>query len=106
MSGVTLYLGDQVTILNENVNFNEANALVKTPTAGLHAANKSYVDAADQILRDLIVSQSASSSQAYTQLMALITALQNENDDLATQVDNLYLYFFDQHRDGPPPSRE
>lgn len=105
MSGVTLYLGDQVTILNSDVNFNDANAFVKTPTAELHAANKSYVDAADEILRNLIVSQSAASMQAYADLMALITALQTDNNALSTQVDNLYLYFFDQHRDGPAPSR-
>lgn len=105
MSGVTLYLGDQLTILNSDVSFNSANVFVQAPTVGLHVANKNYVDMADQLLRDLITNQSAESVAAYAQLMSLITTLQAENTDLSTQVDNLYLYFFDQHRDGPVPSR-
>jgi hypothetical protein len=106
MSGITLYLGDEVTVLNSDFNFNNANEFVKTPTANLHVANKSYVDAKAQILHDLIDSQSATSSQAYTDLLALITQLQADNTALETQVDNLYQYFFNQPRDGPVPSRE
>lgn len=105
MSGVTLYLGDEVTVLNSDVNFNNANAFVKTPTENLHVANKSYVDTADEILRQLIISQATSSSQAYTDLLALITQLQADNTALETQVDNLYQYFFDQSRSGPVPTR-
>jgi hypothetical protein len=105
MSGITLYLGDEVTVLNSDFNFNNANVTVKTPTENLHVANKSYVDIADEILRQLIVSQSAASVQAYADLLALITQLQQDNTALSTQVDNLYLYFFNQHRDGPVPSR-
>ena len=105
MSGITLYLGDEVTVLNSNFNFNNANAFVKAPTENLHVANKSYVDIADELLRQLIISQAAASSQAYSDLLALITQLQSDNTALETQVDNLYLYFFDQSRDGPVPSR-
>jgi len=105
MSGVTLYLGDEVTVLNSNFNFNNANAFVKAPTVNLQVANKSYVDAADQMLRDLIISQATTSSQAYTNLLAMITQLQADNSALETQVDNLYQYFFDHSRDGPVPSR-
>jgi hypothetical protein len=106
MSGITLYLGDEVTVLNSNFNFNNANAFVKAPTENLHVANKSYVDTADQMLRDLIISQATTSSQAYTNLLAMITQLQADNTALETQVDNLYQYFFNQPRDGPVPSRE
>lgn len=105
MSGITLYLGDEVTVLNSNFNFNNANAFVKAPTENLQVANKSYVDIADELLRQLIISQAAASSQAYSDLLALITQLQSDNTALETQVDNLYLYFFDQSRDGPVPSR-
>ena len=105
MSGITLYLGDEVTVLNSDFNFNNANAFVKAPTANLHVANKSYVDAADQMLRDLIISQATTSSQAYTNLLAMITQLQADNAVLETQVDNLYQYFFDQSRNAPAPSR-
>jgi len=105
MSGITLYLGDELTILNSDISFNNANVFVKTPTADSHIANKSYVDQADEILRQLIISQSATSSQAYTDLMALITQLQNDNTALSTQVDNLYLYFFDINRTGTIPPR-
>ena len=106
MSGVTLYLGDEVTVLNANVNFNNANAFVKTPTVNLQVANKSYVDIADELLRQLIISQATTSSQAYTNLLAMINQLQADNTALETQVDNLYQYFFNQPRSGPVPSRE
>lgn len=105
MSGITLYLGDEVTILNSDVSFNNANVFVKAPTENLHVANKNYVDAAHEILRQLIISQAADSVQAYNDLLDMITQLQNENTTLSNQVDNLYLYFFDHHRDGPVPSR-
>jgi hypothetical protein len=105
MSGITLYLGDEVTVLNSDVNFNNANTFVKTPTENLHVTNKSYVDAADEALRQLIVSQAADSVQAYAELLAIITQLQADNTALETQVNNLYIYFFDQSRDGPVPSR-
>ena len=106
MSGVTLYLGDEVTVLNSNFNFNNANAFVKTPTVNLQVANKSYVDTADELLRQLIISQATTSSQAYTNLLAMITQLQADNTELETQVNNLYQYFFNQPRNGPVPSRE
>jgi len=106
MSGVTLYLGDEVTVLNSNFNFNNANAFVKAPTENTHVANKSYVDAADELLRQLIISQGADSAQAYADLLAMITQLQSDNTELETQVDNLYQYFFNQPRSGPAPSRE
>ena len=106
MSGVTLYLGDEITVLNSNVNFNNANAFVKTPTVNLQVANKSYVDVADEMLRQLIISQATTSSQAYTNLLAMITQLQADNTALETQVDNLYQYFFNQPRNGAVPSRE
>ena len=105
MSGITLYLGDEVTVLNSNFNFNNANAFVKAPTENLQVANKSYVDTADETLRQLIISQATTSSQAYTGLLAVITQLQADNAALETQVDNLYQYFFDQSRSGPVPSR-
>jgi hypothetical protein len=105
MSGITLYLGDEITVLNSEINFNNANAFVKAPTENTHVANKSYVDAADEVLRQLIISQSTTSSQAYTDLLAMITQLQADNTALETQVDNLYQYFFDQPRDGPVPTR-
>ena len=105
MSGITLYLGDEITVLNSNINFNNANAFVKAPTENLHVANKSYVDTADELLRQLIISQATTSSQAYTDLLAMITQLQADNTALETQVDNLYQYFFDQSRDGPVPTR-
>jgi hypothetical protein len=105
MSGITLYLGDEVTVLNSDFNFNNANAFVKTPTENLHVTNKSYVDTADDALRQLIVSQAADSVQAYADLLAMITQLQADNTALETQVNNLYLYFFNQSRDGPVPSR-
>ena len=55
----SLYLGNELTINNSDILFNNANVTVKAPVSDLNAANKIYVDTADQVLDAKITSEAA-----------------------------------------------
>jgi hypothetical protein len=55
----SLYLGKELIVSNSDVLFNNANVTVKAPISDLNAANKLYVDTADQVLDAKIVSEAA-----------------------------------------------
>ena len=54
-----LYLGKELIVSNSDILFNNANVTVKAPITDLNAANKIYVDTADQVLDAKIVSEAA-----------------------------------------------
>lgn len=95
---ITLYLGNELTIHGTDISFNNADVFVKQPTTDYQIANKKYVDDAKQLLSQIIADQSAVNTSAYNDLLQLI-------DDLSTQVDNLYMYFFNEHRGDIVPTR-
>lgn len=95
---ITLYLGNELTIRGTDVSFNNASVFVKDPTTDYQIANKKYVDQATTLLSQIIANQASVNTTAYNQLLQLI-------DDLSTQVDNLYMYFFNEHRGDIVPTR-
>lgn len=54
-----LYLGKELIVHESDILFNNANVTVKAPVTDLNAANKIYVDTADQVLDAKIVSEAA-----------------------------------------------
>lgn len=102
---ITLYLGDNLTITGQNVEFNDATVSVKAPVSGLNVVNKDYVDTASSNVNALISEETANRIAEQTALQALIDTLQTENTELETQMNNIYQYFFNQDRDGPAPTR-
>ena len=86
-----LYLGDDLIITGSNVEFNNASVSVKAPTIGVHVTNKTYVDG-------IVQAESASREAERAAMQALI-------DTLEAQMDAVYQYFFNQARNGPPPTR-
>lgn len=94
----TLYLGDKVIVHNLDVNFYDANVFVKDPTAGLHIANKEYVDAVVDATNTLILSNVSTDTVSTSEYNNLIAERQLVQSDLATQINNLYQYFFNASR--------
>jgi hypothetical protein len=103
---ITLYLGDDLTITGQNVEFNDATVSVKAPVSGLNVVNKAYVDSVNSNVNNLISEETANRIAGQSSLQAMIDSLQSDNTALETQMNNLYQYFFNQPRDGPPPTRE
>ena len=101
----TLHLGDIVKIKETDVSFNSANVFVKAPTVALHVANKQYVDMADEEIHELILESATTDTTSTTEYYDLLEQRQTVQSNLATQVENLYQYFFNQSRDGPVPDR-
>lgn len=102
---VTLYLGDDLTITGQAVEFNNATVSVKAPVSAFNVANKNYVDGVNSNLNNLITAETANRISEQSSLQSMINTLQSENTALETQMNNLYQYFFNQDRDGPAPSR-
>ena len=105
MSTPILYLGDVLTISGSVIQFNNASVSVKDPVSALHIANKEYVDSANSSMNSLISVETSNRLADDVAMQALINTLQSENADLSTQLNNLYQYFFNENRDGPPPVR-
>jgi len=101
----TLSLGDMVRIKETDVSFNEANVFVKAPTVALNVSNKQYVDVADAEIHALILAGATTDTTSTTEYYDLLGERQTVQSNLATQIENLYQYFFDQSRNGPAPSR-
>lgn len=93
-----LYLGDKVTVRKLDVNFNDANVFVKDPTVGLHIATKQYVDAKVSATHALISTIESMETTSTTEYNDLIAERQLVQSDLATQINNLYQYFFNNSR--------
>ncbi len=93
-----LYLGDEVTVHNINVNFHNANVFVKDPTVGLHVAHKQYVDDRVAATHELILTNVTSDTTSTTEYSDLIAERQIVQSDLATQINQLYQYFFNKSR--------
>jgi len=94
----TLHLGDMVKIKETDVSFNNANVFVKDPTVPLNVANKQYVDIADEEVRALILASATTYTTSRTEYYDLLGQRQTVQSTLATQIENLYQYFFDQSR--------
>jgi hypothetical protein len=101
----TLSVGGFASIKEQDANFNEANVLVKAPTLALNVSNKQYVDTADAEIHALIIASATTDTTSTTEYYDLLEERQTVQSTLATQIENLYQYFFDQSRDGPVPSR-
>lgn len=102
----TLYLGDELTITQSDINFNNANVFVKAPVYGLNVANKDYVDAnLNTANSDIIIAETAERVATNSVLVGLISQLQARKSALVVQMNNLYQYFFNENRDGPAPTR-
>jgi len=101
----TLHLGDMVRIKETDVSFNEANVFVKDPTVALNVSNKQYVDMADEEIHALILAGATTDTTSTTEYYDLLGQRQTVQSNLATQIENLYQYFFDRSRNGPAPSR-
>lgn len=102
----SLYLGDEITIEQSDINFNNANVFVKAPVSGLNIATKEYVDAnLNTAASNIIAIQTAERVETNLVLIDLIRQLEARKSDLAVQMNNMYQYFFNQERDGPPPTR-
>lgn len=101
-----LYLGDEIVVDQSNVYFNDANVFVKAPTAELHTANKAYVDSNHTASIALIEAETAERIASNMAMSDMIASLEAVKDDLSSQLNNLYQYFFNQNRDGPVPVRE
>ena len=96
----TLYLGDAASIEEKNVMFGEnTNVFVKAPTVALNVSNKQYVDIADAEVNALIVANSTTDTTSTTEYYVLIGQTQTVQSTLATQIENLYQYFFNQSRE-------
>jgi hypothetical protein len=93
-----LYLGDKVTVRNLDVNFNDANVFVKDPTVALHVATKQYVDSRVSATNAIILENVTSDTTSTTEYSDLIAERQIVQSDLATQINNLYQYFFNKSR--------
>ena len=80
----SLYLGKELIIQNSDVNFQDANVLVKAPITDLNVVNKLYTDTADSVLQAAIVSEAATrlaednkllSATSRTTIVPLTTAI-------------------------------
>ena len=101
----TLSLGGFASIKEADVTFNNANVFVKAPTLALNVSNKQYVDIADAEIHALILASATTDTTSTTEYYDLLGQRQTVQSTLATQIENLYQYFFDQSRDGPVPNR-
>lgn len=101
----TLSLGGFASIKEADVTFNNANVFVKAPTVALNVSNKQYVDIADAEIHALILASATTDTTSTTEYYDLLGQRQTVQSTLATQIENLYQYFFDQSRDGPVPNR-
>jgi hypothetical protein len=96
----TLSLGIAVSVKEKNVDFDvNANVFVKAPTVPLNVSNKQYVDIADAEINALILSNASTDTTSTTEYYVLIGQTQTVQSTLATQIDNLYQYFFNQSRE-------
>jgi hypothetical protein len=80
----SLYLGKELIIQNSDVNFQDANVMVKAPISDLNVVNKLYTDLADSALQAAIVSEAATrlaednkllSATSRTTIVPLTTAI-------------------------------
>jgi hypothetical protein len=94
----TLHLGDFVKIKETDVNFNESNVLVKDPTVALNVSNKHYVDVEDNEIHALILASATTDTTSTTEYYDLLGQRQTVQSNLATQIENLYQYFFNASR--------
>ena len=94
----TLHLGDMVKIKATDVSFNDANVFVKNPTVALNVANKQYVDIADAEINALILSNTNNDNTSTIEYYDLVEERQTVQSTLATQIENLYQYFFNTSR--------
>ncbi len=88
------YLGSEIFINNSDINFNNANIFVKTPTENNHMVNKEYVVTIDTNTRLLIQNMKEERISTYIELSAKIAELQEKKYELFTQLNNLRTYFF------------
>ena len=86
--------GSVVSIQDANVDFTTASTAVKMPTLDLNVVNKIYVDNAGSEIQALIIQDNSYNEQC--------TAKKQEiQSNLATQIEQLYQYFFNQSRTEP-----
>ncbi len=93
-----LFLGEETVIRGSDVSFNDANVFVKAPTVPLNVANKQYVDTVDAEINALILSSATTDTTSTTEYSDLLAQRQTVQTTLASQIDTLYQYFFNQSR--------
>ena len=94
---IPLYLGEEITVIGSTVNFANSSVSAKAPISELHMAIKGYVDtmhdeSVDSLTQLLVTERIASNAE----LTTTISGLETIKEDLATQLNNLYQYFFNQ----------
>jgi hypothetical protein len=89
-----LYLGREIFINNSDINFNNANVFIKTPTQDDHMVNKEYIVTIQTNRQLIIQNMSEDRNTNYIELSEKIAELQRKKDELITQLYNLRTYFF------------
>lgn len=100
-----IYLGSELSIKGSNINFNNANVSVKTPTENANVVNKGYIDEVYSEITSIIETNISNTVIQTAELQSNINNLQSEITDLSNQLNTMYQYFLKQDRTVSIPRR-
>jgi len=100
-----LYLGSELSIKGSNINFNNANVSVKTPTQTTNVVNKGYIDEIYSEINNIIETNISNTVTQTAELQSNINNLQSDINVLSDQLNTMYQYFLKQDRTVSIPRR-